>query len=317
LNKGYLVKITSPQGYRVHRFEFTRWHVAGAAALLVVLVAAIAGYFAVTVRSAQAQVHELGRMTDVQHEQLTRMGHQAQALGDELQRLQTQNQQIRRLMGADRGPRPRNRGPRPRPAQSKAEPAQQTTLRTDAFEQVADRLTRLQSASTRARDDADGLRRLAMRVLNVHRLEELTRARVIAAIPSIDPVEGAGIASAFGWRLDPWPSYHEGVDLDANYGDRVRAAAAGTVASAGWDGGFGLKVDVDHGNGYHTWYAHLSRIDVVAGEYVRKAQAIALVGATGDATGPHLHYQVMFGGHVIDPTPFLSGVPAKVLASIK
>jgi murein DD-endopeptidase MepM/ murein hydrolase activator NlpD len=310
LNKGYLVKIIPPQGFRVHRFEFTRWHVAGAATLLVVLVVAIGAYCAIAVRGARAQVEALGRMTDVQHEQLTRMGHQAQALGNELQRLQTQNQQIRRLMGADRGPRARRMAP-------KVQPAQQTTQRTDAFEQVADRLTRLQNESTRARDDANGLRRLAMRVLNVHHLEELTRARVVAAIPSIDPVAGAGIASAFGWRLDPWPSYHEGVDLDANYGDQVRSAAAGTVASVGWDGGFGLKVDIDHGNGYHTWYAHLSRIDVRAGDYVRKAQAIALVGATGDATGPHLHYQVMFGGHVIDPTPFLSGVPAKVLASIK
>ncbi len=104
-----------------------------------------------------------------------------------------------------------------------------------------------------------------MRVLNVRRLASIARERLIASIPSINPVGGA-IAAGFGWRTNPWPEFHKGVDLEANYGDVVRAAAAGTVVSAGWDpGGFGIKVDIDHGNGYHTWYAHLSRVARRAG----------------------------------------------------
>ncbi len=142
------------------------------------------------------------------------------------------------------------------------------------------------------------------------------RERALAAIPSLNPV-GGPIAAGFGYRTDPWPEFHKGVDLAADYGAQVRASAAGTVASAGWDaGGFGNKVDIDHGNGYHTWYAHLSRIAVAAGQRVTKGQPIAFVGSTGESTGPHLHYQLMYEGNPIDPQPFLSGVPAKVLATL-
>jgi murein DD-endopeptidase MepM/ murein hydrolase activator NlpD len=89
------------------------------------------------------------------------------------------------------------------------------------------------------------------------------------------------------------------------------------VVAAGWDdGGYGNKVDIDHGNGYHTWYAHLSRIDVRAGERVYKGESIAAVGSTGFSTGPHLHYQVMRNGTPVDPSPFLHGVPSNVLASL-
>ena len=102
----------------------------------------------------------------------------------------------------------------------------------------------------------------------------------------------------------------------ADWGTAVHAAAAGTVASAGWDGGFGIKVDIDHGNGYHTWYAHLSRVIVVSGRDVAKGAPIAYSGATGEATGPHLHYQVMYEGRAIDPAPFLNGVPAAVMATL-
>ena len=131
----------------------------------------------------------------------------------------------------------------------------------------------------------------------------------------MNPV-GGGIASAFGWRTNPWPEFHKGLDLEADYGTPVHATAAGTVVSAGWEGGFGIKVDIDHGNGYHTWYAHLSRATVAAGAQVTKGQPIALSGSTGESTGPHLHYQVMYQGQPIDPQPFLNGVPAKIIATL-
>jgi murein DD-endopeptidase MepM/ murein hydrolase activator NlpD len=73
---------------------------------------------------------------------------------------------------------------------------------------------------------------------------------------------------------------------------------------------------LNHENGYHTWYAHLSRVAVTPGQRVRKGDVIAFVGATGEATGPHLHYQVMLGGVAIDPQPYLAGVPPRVLATL-
>jgi murein DD-endopeptidase MepM/ murein hydrolase activator NlpD len=187
----------------------------------------------------------------------------------------------------------------------------------DAFDRVAERVERLRSESSRVRVQSDRLRTVALRVMNMQRLEDLARARVLAAIPSVNPAgPGVGIRSAFGWRIDPWPEFHKGVDLDVDYGDPVRAGAAGTVVEAGYDGGYGYKIDIDHGNGYHTWYAHLSKIDVQEGQYVMKAQHIAEVGSSGVSTGPHLHYQIMLDGNAIDPAPYLNGVPGRVLASL-
>ncbi|MEA2687584.1 MAG: hypothetical protein QOD51_191, partial [Candidatus Eremiobacteraeota bacterium] len=212
--------------------------------------------------------------------------------------------EIKRLIGADRSARKLH---------SYAAPPD--VMRRADFAAVQERLRTLARASAATRDDAQRLQRVAMRVLNLRRIASMARERMLASIPSLNPV-GGGIAAAFGWRTNPWPEFHKGIDLEANYGDLVRASAAGTVASAGWDGGFGNKVDIDHGNGYHTWYAHLSRIAVTAGQRVTKGAPIAYVGSTGESTGPHLHYQVMYAGNPIDPQPFLNGVPEKVLATL-
>jgi murein DD-endopeptidase MepM/ murein hydrolase activator NlpD len=177
------------------------------------------------------------------------------------------------------------------------------------------RLRELARASDATREDAQHLQRIAMRVLNLRRMASIAHERMLAAIPSLNPVNG-GIAASFGWRTNPWPEFHKGLDLEANYGTPVHATAAGTVASAGWDGGFGIKVDIDHGNGYHTWYAHLSRASVNPGQQVTKGQLIALSGSSGSSTGPHLHYQLMHDGQPIDPEPFLRGVPEKLIATL-
>ena len=140
---------------------------------------------------------------------------------------------------------------------------------------------------------------LAKRVLNVRRLASLARARVLAAIPSLNPVGGT-INAAFGWRTDPFPEFHKGLDLAADYGTPVHAAAAGTVVWAGWAGDYG----------------HLSRLAVSAGQHVAKGEPIAAVGSTGESTGPHLHYQVMHDNVAIDPLPFLHGVPASIMATL-
>jgi murein DD-endopeptidase MepM/ murein hydrolase activator NlpD len=304
----YLVKIIPPKGYTIHRIEFARWHVAAALAGLLVIVAVLAGSYTLRMHWAADNVRRLQAASVEQADELGKIDRRAQALGAELQRIQHQNQQIRRLVGVDRGAQKPQAAPR-------AEQHAATNALHPA--DVAARLSRLETASRRLSSDEARLRSLALRVLNVRRIQELAQAQLVASIPSINPVPGTPIASAFGWRSDPWPSFHQGVDLDANYGDTVLASAAGTVVSATWDGGYGLKVDIDHGNGYHTWYAHLSRVDVQPGEYVHKTQAIALVGATGDATGPHLHYAVIHEGQPIDPTPFLTGVPPQVLASLR
>ncbi|MGB9803548.1 MAG: peptidoglycan DD-metalloendopeptidase family protein [Desulfofundulus sp.] len=115
------------------------------------------------------------------------------------------------------------------------------------------------------------------------------------------PVVGA-IESPFGMR---WGRLHTGMDIAAGTGTPVRAAESGRVTSAGWDGGYGLAVDVYHGDGVVTRYAHLSRVEVRVGQRVERGQLLGRVGSTGLATGPHLHFEVLVGGRPVDPARFL------------
>ena len=126
------------------------------------------------------------------------------------------------------------------------------------------------------------------------------------------PVDGAALTSGFGFRMHPILGYsrmHRGVDFAAGAGAPVLAAAGGTVTFAGWHGGHGNYVRVDHGKGLSTAYAHLSRINVRSGERVAQGERVGLVGSTGMSTGPHLHYEVWQNGRAIDPrsAKFASG----------
>ena len=115
-------------------------------------------------------------------------------------------------------------------------------------------------------------------------------------------------SSGFGPRLDPflrtW-ALHSGIDFRAATGEPARATAAGKVTHAGSMGGYGLMVEVDHGNGIATRYAHLSRIDVSVGDTVTVNQRVGRVGSTGRSTGPHLHYETRVNGEPVDPLKFL------------
>jgi murein DD-endopeptidase MepM/ murein hydrolase activator NlpD len=314
LKNAYLIKIVPPFGYRVFRLEFTRRHIAFAIALGFITACALGGYYIGTLRHAEASATALRTLTSDQRDRLQQIDAQTTELDGRLRALQQQNEQIRRLIGVGAQARRPTGAP---PASAEKDGPQ--SMRSDgAFAQAAARIARLRVDSSRISRDGNRLRGLAMRILNIHRLEDLARARVLASIPSVNPAgAGVGIRSAYGWRVVPWPEFHQGVDLDADYGAAVRSAAAGTVVEAAYDGGYGYKVDIDHGNGYHTWYCHLSRIDVKPGQYVRKAEQIALVGSTGASTGPHLHYQIMRDGQAVDPAPYLDGVPARVLASLR
>lgn len=121
------------------------------------------------------------------------------------------------------------------------------------------------------------------------------------------PVNGE-ITSPFGWRVHPiWgiQIFHAGLDIGADYGDPVHAADSGTVVFAGWMGGYGNAVMIDHGGGMVTLYGHNSSITVGEGEQVSKGQTIALAGSTGNSTGPHCHFEVRIHGEVVSPLQYL------------
>jgi len=130
----------------------------------------------------------------------------------------------------------------------------------------------------------------------------------VNVLPGLWPVVGR-LMAGFGERTDPFSgegARHTGVDISAPTGTPVKATADGVVTSAGWNGGYGRCVIIDHGNGYQTWYGHLSKIDVMEGEEIRQGETLGLVGMTGRATGPHLHYEVRIHATPVNPYRFLA-----------
>jgi murein DD-endopeptidase MepM/ murein hydrolase activator NlpD len=126
--------------------------------------------------------------------------------------------------------------------------------------------------------------------------------------PSLWPLNGR-LMSYFGRRTDPFSgmgAFHTGVDISATVGTPVKATADGIVSHAEYSGAYGRLVIVDHGGGIQTYYAHLSRIDVITGQEVRRGQAVGASGASGRVTSPHLHYEVRQGGTPVNPYIFLA-----------
>ena len=128
------------------------------------------------------------------------------------------------------------------------------------------------------------------------------------AVPSRSPVAASYITSGFGRRADPFgrgAAWHKGIDFSARTGDTVMAVADGVISYSGVRSGYGNVVEIDHGNGYVTRYAHNSRNVVQVGDLVRSGQKVARAGSTGRSTGAHVHFEVWENGRVVNPRKFL------------
>lgn len=141
-------------------------------------------------------------------------------------------------------------------------------------------------------------------------LERLLTDRQLDAnsVPSREPIRNSYVTSNFGYRADPivgGSQFHKGIDFEADVGDPVLAVADGVISFAGDRSGYGGTVEVDHGNGYTTRYAHNSRLTRRVGELVRAGDEIAKAGSTGRSTGAHVHLEVWQDGRVVNPKPFL------------
>lgn len=131
----------------------------------------------------------------------------------------------------------------------------------------------------------------------------LIKGTGLFAFPSNAPT-----SSPFGWRVHPilgYRRFHAGLDFAASYGSTIRAADSGTVIFAGWYGGYGRTVIINHGGGITTLYGHASELYVSEGQTVQRGQAIASVGSTGLSTGPHLHFEVRRNGTPVNPADYL------------
>ncbi|HHP7245509.1 MAG TPA: murein hydrolase activator EnvC family protein [Elainellaceae cyanobacterium] len=181
-------------------------------------------------------------------------------------------------------------------AQAKTQGQLVSRLKQDrqALEEAEERL---------ARDSAN------IAVLIRERLIALGNDGVIVrgAGPMIYPANGR-LTSGFGYRVHPilgYRRFHAGIDFGATYGSMIRAADAGRVIFAGWYGGYGRAVVIDHGGNLTTLYAHTSQVYVAEGQMVQQGEAIAAIGSTGLSTGPHLHFEVRVNGEPVNPMNYL------------
>ncbi|MCQ2083282.1 MAG: M23 family metallopeptidase [Bacteroidaceae bacterium] len=151
--------------------------------------------------------------------------------------------------------------------------------------------------------------RLYMQSRSFNEVVEMSREQEqrLACIPAIQPVSNMDLkrtASGYGYRIDPIyhvTRFHKGMDFACDTGTPVYATGNGTVRYAKWQSGFGNLIEIDHGFGYVTRYAHLSKILVTKGQKVYRGAEIGRVGSTGKSTGPHLHYEVIVQGNNVNP----------------
>ena len=146
--------------------------------------------------------------------------------------------------------------------------------------------------------------------LSLARMDALERS--VAGLPQALPASLEYISSGFGYRADPFTGggdFHPGLDFRGPHGAPIYAAARGTVSFVGWKSGYGNVVEINHGNGLVTRYAHMSGFRTVVGKPVQPGEQIGLIGSTGRSTGPHLHFEVRVGDRAVNPRPFLEAVP--------
>ena len=163
---------------------------------------------------------------------------------------------------------------------------------------------RYQALKAKLEAGQDDLSDLSLAAKAFHRAQQ---AELAKRIPNRVPCLG-DMTSGFGSRVHPVYGigrHHNGCDFTTDYGTPIHATAAGKVASADWLGGYGQAVEIDHGNGIKTLYAHCETLKVKKGQSVKKGQLIATVGTTGLSSGPHCHYEVHKNGKAVDPLAYL------------
>ncbi|HLW37508.1 MAG TPA: M23 family metallopeptidase [Candidatus Eremiobacteraceae bacterium] len=335
-HKRMLIKIIPHHAEAVYKCEFSHLHLALAGFCAILLSLGLLIAHVADVRAAEAHVRALQIVEAAQKQQLNAFSRQTKTLWQRLSRLQRDNQEMQTLTKVIVPAKPAGH---PQHKVVKNSNGQQiglvhgghtfaiathvasqptfgakvmawlhsvTHLDGLGFAAEASELSSLDAAVDEASLESNDLKTQIRAAARAKIEARLARERYLAAIPSIWPTLGY-VSSGFGYRSYPDAEFHSGLDIVNDYGAPVYATATGVVTESDWDGGYGYKIVIDHGNGLVTMYAHNSRLLVSTGEAVHKGEQIALVGATGFATGPHVHYQVELWGKPIDPTPYLSG----------
>jgi len=299
---------------RVYQFSALSLALAAMALIVPLMGLSVALYHAVVLEAARKQwpiisdaVRFVERQEQAQRDHFVRENLDAMAVkvGDlqaRLMRLEAVGERVAGMAGMKPEELKKVEPPPPGAAgagRGGALPALREPTRVSSFDDMNQLMERMQNLSDR---NADVFTLIESRLFE-KRLQDLM-------IPSSAPVLNVPVGSGFGFRNDPFtgrPTLHTGLDFPSDTGTPILAAAGGVVASAGPHPQYGLLVELDHGNGLITRYAHTSKMLVKQGDLIRRGQKIAEVGSTGRSTGPHLHFEVLVEGVQQDPAKFLAG----------
>ncbi len=183
----------------------------------------------------------------------------------------------------------------------KSESEAQATYQNQVVDRLRTDRRALEAAEAQLEKDSQGIGLLIQKRVAQERAKN---GIVVLGTGQMSYPSDGEITSGFGWRMHPilgYQRFHSGVDFGADYGSTIRAADRGVVIFAGWYGGYGNAVIIDHGNNITTLYGHTSGLYVSEGQAIERGQPIAAVGSTGLSTGPHLHFEVRQNGEPVDP----------------
>ncbi|MBQ1914180.1 MAG: peptidoglycan DD-metalloendopeptidase family protein [Selenomonadaceae bacterium] len=273
-------------------------------ALLFVGAFSYAVYSTFISRNNATEIGELRQVNSIQQEQLLQLARKANSLQDQIEQLAQMENELRRLSGIA----PSEEAPPSVTMEGDGEHAGQggPYIQPDvrnvglALDQVEKELEKRRASLTQLRNQ------LKERQAQVgpFGFSGIVIPGVGATTPSIWPTDGV-VSSPYGLRWNG-SDFHPGIDIANDMGTPIVATADGVVIEAGWNsGGYGNMVDIDHGNGIMTRYAHASQVVVTAGQHVRRGQLIAYMGSTGFSTGPHVHYEVRIDGQAVNPVSYL------------
>lgn len=242
-------------------------------------------------RNLESELNSAGKVIADQKRQTLSLAEKIAALSQDLERMQKFDLKLRLMMNMDKDPA--EVGDNPGTFSSTYLPLHRQELAARKMQDFLDRLT-----------EATQLEEVKQQDL----LQALRNNRtILASMPSIWPVTGF-VSSNFGTRNSPFgrsAQFHKGLDISNRMGTPIVAPAEGTVIMAGPDGAYGNSVEIDHGGGLVTKFAHMQRATVKNGQWVKRGEVIGHIGMTGRTTGPHLHYEVRLNGAPVNPMRYI------------
>ena len=267
---------------------------AGAAVALLTVGAVLSIYTLMNGEMHASETAQLREANRIQQEQILQVSKKASALQQDLDSLRRAEDGLRAIVGA--------------PPAAADETVQEGTVSPTGGEQHTPTTADLSEALEMI-EESLSTRRSSIDLLAETMRREFPGAASYASdsaphtTPSIWPAAGY-VSSPYGLRFNG-TEFHQGIDIAADMGTPIVATADGVVTAAGWNGGYGNMVDVDHGGGIVTRYGHASAVAVTVGQQVRRGEVIAYVGSTGRSTGPHVHYEVRVDGQPVNPAGYL------------